>query len=356
MIGREKEVSELNTIYDRDEAQFVAVYGRRRVGKTFLVKEFFNNVFSFYATGVPNTKTGEQLRVFGRELKRYGAKEKNKPADWLEAFDRLRDLLEDNNIVRYAGTGKKVVFLDELPWMDTPRSDFRIALDYFWNSWGSSQEDLLLIVCGSATSWIISNILTNTGGLYNRITDQIHLSPFCLRECEELLNAGSEGISRKQIIDLYMVFGGVPYYLNMFDKQLSVAQNVERLIFNENGPLHSEHNVLMRTLFRYPEKYERIISALVKRKSGMTRGDLLLEKNMVQGNALTKALKELEECRFLRKYKDYTLNKQGYIYQLIDPFILFGQNFLENRKVPDWSSRLPATTRAASAATCPPET
>ena len=338
IIGRKKEQDVLYACVDSKRPEFLVVYGRRRIGKTFLIKEFFHDKFSFYATGVPNAKTKEQLKYFHNALRRCGAKEQSQPKDWLDAFERLRELLEEEGVYRLPGSGKRVVFLDELPWMDTPRSDFKTALDYFWNSFGSSQKDLLLIVCGSATSWIIEHILTDTGGLYNRITRRMHLSPFSLLECKIFFRAESEDISDSQILDFYMIFGGVPYYLNLFDKRLSVAQNVDNLIFDENGALHSEYYILFHTLFRNAEKYETVIMAMAKRKSGMTRGELLMEKNVIQGNSLTCALRELAECRFIRKYRDYSKNKQGHVYQIVDPFVLFCINFVKEDRQVTWQS------------------
>ena len=170
IVGRNTEQELLRECLFSGRPEFLAVYGRRRVGKTFLIKEYFENSFSFYATGVPNQKTAQQLKYFHQSLQQYGCPEKKVPGDWLEAFSRLRKLLEGDCAQKDPVSGRLVVFLDELPWMDTARSDFKGALDYFWNSWGSSRTDLLLIVCGSATSWIIKHILADTGGLYNRVT------------------------------------------------------------------------------------------------------------------------------------------------------------------------------------------
>ncbi|MBO4375226.1 MAG: ATP-binding protein [Lachnospiraceae bacterium] len=338
IIGRHIEQDVLFECVNSKRPEFLVVYGRRRVGKTFLVKEYFNDRFSFYATGLPNAKTRDQLRVFGQELIRYGSEEKKMPADWLEAFERLRKLLESGKTFCHPGAGKMIVFLDELPWMDTAKSDFRMALDYFWNSWGSSRKDLLLIVCGSATSWIMDHILNDAGGLYNRITRQLHLAPFTLRECETFLNYENEAVSKKQAMDFYMVFGGIPYYLNMFDRRLSVAQNIDMLVFDENGPLHYEYDILFRTLFKHAERYEALINAMAKRKSGVARNELIKDHGALQGSSLTKALKELEECHFIRKYRDFTKKSQECIYQIIDPFVLFCLNFVSDNRIQDWSS------------------
>ena len=127
--------------------EFVVVYGRRRVGKTYLIREYFNNQFSFYATGLSDEKTKGQLRAFNESLIEYGYEDKSVPKDWYEAFTRLRALLENDKVYRDPINNKRVIFLDELPWMDTPRSDFKSALDLFWNRWASAQEDVVLIVC-----------------------------------------------------------------------------------------------------------------------------------------------------------------------------------------------------------------
>ena len=240
IIGRKNEQLILQDCLESNKSEFVVIYGRRRVGKTFLVKEFFDNRFSFYATGVDNVKLSEELEYFNDSLMEYGSKETDCPKSWREAFNRLKHLLMNDTILRDPITNKRIIFLDELPWMDTPRSNFRSALDYFWNSWASAQKDIIMIVCGSATSWIISNILSDKGGLYNRITRQIHLIPFTLGECKKFFDANNIIISKDDIITSYMVFGGIPYYLDLFSRRLSLTQNIDALIFDENGQLHYE--------------------------------------------------------------------------------------------------------------------
>ena len=219
VIGRVKELDEIEQCVSSGRPEFMVVYGRRRVGKTFLIKEYFNNRFSFYATGLLNGKTKSQLKIFKESLIEYGDEEKAIPKDWFEAFRRLRKVLEAPTVCRDVASGRRVIFLDEVPWMDTARSDFKAALDYFWNSWASSQKDLLLIVCGSATSWIINNILFDKGGFYNRITRQLNIKPFSLGECAEYFQSYGFTFTKKQVIDCYMVFGGIPYYFNLFDKK-----------------------------------------------------------------------------------------------------------------------------------------
>ena len=309
MIGRNAEQSVLMDCLNSNQPEFVAVYGRRRVGKTYLVREFFQNCFSFYATGVSGLNTRKQLRVFSESLIRYGDCSKSIPKDWFEAFSRLEKLLSSTTIQRDYQSGKRIVFLDEMPWMDTARSDFKSALDYFWNSWGSAQKDLVLIVCGSATSWIINHIVKDTGGFYNRITRQIHLMPFCLNECEQFLLSNGVHFTRKQILESYMVFGGIPYYLNYLKPQYSLAQNIEYLLFQENSPLRFEYPTLLSSLFKNSSRYTAIIEALARKKSGLSRMELLECKNVPEGKELTRSLDELEQCGFIRKYTDFTRSR-----------------------------------------------
>lgn len=336
IIGRRKEQDLLQTCLESKRPEFLAIYGRRRTGKTYLVKEFFHNQFSFYATGVANASTKEQLEVFGDTLRRFGSKEKARPKSWVEAFSRMRDILETPNIKRDAVTSKRVVFLDELPWMDTARSDLKTGLDYFWNSWGSSQPDLLLIVCGSASSWIIENVLNDNGGLYNRVTRQMQLLPFTLHECEELCIFNGLNMGRKQIMESYMVFGGIPYYFNMLDSRLSLPQNIDNLLINENGELHYEYDRLFKSLFKRSELHRSVIDVLSNRRYGYTRTEIIDALGINSGNKLTTVLSELEQCGFIRKYKLSASSKQGFIYQITDPFVLFHHHFLRNMKIGSW--------------------
>ena len=336
IIGRKRETDTLQICLDSGRPEFAVVYGRRRVGKTYLIRKYFNNGFSFYATGLAKEKTRGQLRGFHESLQRYGCEEKKIPSDWFEAFSRLRDLLSKPDIYREPLSGRRVVFLDEVPWMDTARSDFQSALDYFWNSWGSAQEDFLLIVCGSATSWIIDNLLMSTGGFYNRITRRIQLLPFSLLECEELLAANGIMMPRSQIIECYMTFGGIPYYLNLLDGRLSLAQNLEELCFQPYGALKNEYDVLFSSLFRNAGKHLEIIQVLAETKEGATRKEISERAAIPSGSGLTKCLRELEQCGFIREYRNFTKPSNEAFYQLIDPFTLFHLHIMAGGKTSSW--------------------
>lgn len=340
MVGRKEEIGILEDLLNSKKPEFLALYGRRRIGKTYLIKEFFNDSFSFYATGVQNCNTKQQLRVFKESLEKYGDRKKTIPKDWFEAFSRLEKLLSDDNVKREYRSGKRIVFLDELPWMDTARSDFKSAFDYFWNSWGSSQKDLLLIICGSATSWIINNIVKDTGGFYNRLTRQIRLMPFTLSECEEFLEDNGLKYTRKQVVESYMIFGGVPYYLNYLKPQHSLAQNVDMIFFNENSPLKYEFAQMFNALFRNSDNYLAIVRELAGKQYGMTRTELIDSGNVNDGKTLTRCLEDLEQCGFIRRYHNFSSKKNGDHYQLIDPMCLFYLTFIDKGTIGSWMDHI----------------
>ena len=336
IVGRKREKDILMQCLKSKRPEFAVVYGRRRVGKTYLIREYFNKQFSFYSTGLTDEKTKGQLRAFNESLLLYGSTDKEVPKDWFDAFSRLRVLLCSEKVYREPIGGKRVIFLDELPWMDTARSDFKSALDYFWNSWASAQEDIVLIGCGSATSWIINNLLTSRKGFHNRVTRRIQLLPFSLSECEELFELNDVVMTKNQMIESYMVFGGIPLYMNLFDSRLSLMQNINELCFKEYGELHNEYDNLFYSLFDKPEKHMAIIETLSKKKEGLTRTNLSKEKKIGGGSVLTKNLRELEECGFIRKFNNFTKETDA-LYQLIDPFTLFSIRFIKNKKFDSWN-------------------
>lgn len=337
IIGREEEAKSLRYLASSHKPEFAAVYGRRRVGKTYLVKELFHDRFAFYATGLLNGKQRDQLKNFRSFLLKHGHPKKSVPTDWFDAFDRLQELLESDAAYRQPGTGKLVVFLDEAPWMDGRRSNFKQALDRFWNAWGSTKEDLLLIVCGSATSWIIKNFVKDEGGFYNRLTEKIHLAPFSLGECARFAADGGLSLTQRQVMELFMVFGGIPYYWSLLRRGESPAQSIERLCFKEGGTLCDEFGLLFKSLFSAKGPHRRIVETMAKRNEGVFRTDLV-DSGVTDGESLTEALEELEQCGFLRGYKNATKKERGICYQLIDPFSRFALAFLQEKSIGSWQS------------------
>ena len=231
MIGRTEEMRVLKDAAGMDRSQFIVVYGRRRVGKTYLIRETFDYSFTFAHTGIEGASMHEQLEAFRDSLSEQGLADVGCPKDWIEAFSLLKKLLKSSH------NDRKVVFIDELPWMDTPRSRFVRALEHFWNGWCSARKDIVLVVCGSATSWMIRTVLRNKGGLFNRANRVLCLEPFTLRQCEEYMKDRGCALSRYEIAEGYMVFGGSPYYWSLLDRSLPMAQNIDRLCFTASGEL-----------------------------------------------------------------------------------------------------------------------
>lgn len=333
LIGRQKEQKALMEYIDSGRSEFIAVYGRRRVGKTYLVRRTIADKACFSITGMENVGLDEQLMNFYLSLRKvYAGAEKC--SCWLEAFDQLERYLET------VTTETKILFFDELPWMATAKSDFVCALEHFWNSWASARQDIKLIACGSAASWMLDNLINNHGGLHNRVTHQMLIEPFMLGECREYFQAYGFGYSDREVAEYYMIFGGVPYYLSLMKKEESVSQNVDRLLFSYTGELHSEKDNLFRSLFKHSEDYVSIIEALSSKGKGLTRNELL-ELTRLHNNAkFTSMLKELEECRFIRQYLPFDGKKRMVTYQLVDPFLYFCHRILEKCKYQDenfWS-------------------
>ena len=344
IIGRENELKRIRKSLTSEYSEFIAVYGRRRVGKTFLIKEALDYNFAFCHSGVAKGDKALQLREFSNSLELHGMKSRRKLKSWSDAFFALELGLER------LPTGKKVVFLDELPWMDTARSDFVGALEHFWNGWCSLRKDIVLIVCGSATSWIVGKILKDHGGLHNRLTDQIHLQPFTLRECERMAYAKGLPLSRQQVLDGYMVLGGVPYYWDKLEKAESIDQNVDRLFFGPDSPLGDEFDQLYASLFKNPAAHIAVVTALGSKKMGMTREELLRETGLDDGGAFSKVLDELEVCGFIRSYTLPRAKTRGATYQLIDNFTLFYFKFMAhgaNRLAGGWLSKVSSQERRA---------
>lgn len=336
IIGRENEQAILKSLYESQRAEFVAIYGRRRIGKTFLVKQYFKNNIDFYATGIYRGTKEEQLVHFSKQINTYSKGYYPVPKDWFEAFDMLKTYLS-----QLSSKKRVVAFIDELPWFDTHKSRFVKAFELFWNSWASDQENLLLIVCGSATTWMTSKLIGDKGGLHNRITKQIYLAPFSLRESAELIKRQGVELSAQQIAECYMIMGGVPYYLSKLEKGRSFSQNIDALFFSKNAELKIEYEFLFKSLFDNSQLYQRVVDILSKKKKGMTRKEIVEGLGIADNGNLTTVLNDLCLCDFVRKYSGYGKKERDVIYQLSDMYILFYTQFVEGNNGLDsnyWSN------------------
>ncbi len=325
IYGRKNELERMDAYYHSGRAEFVALYGRRRVGKTFLVDEFFNHQYSFTATGVIDGKRSEQMAAFMHGLRDIGYTGTT-PKSWMDAFYELSVLLEKN-----MKQGERcVLFIDELPCFDTPKAGFVRAFGHFWNSWGQRHKEVMLVVCGSATTWMIENLIDNHGGLHDRITREIHLRPFNLCETEQMLRAMDIVWDRLAIMQYYMVVGGVPYYLSLVEQGESVNQAIDRLFFADNAPLKREYERLFASLFRKPDPYLEILRVLSQQRMGVTREEIAKAVGLPENGHLTEYLKSLEKCDFVRYYfiKNKKIKKTDGLYQLTDLFVIFYNTYM----------------------------
>ena len=328
IIGRKTEIEKLDRILQSKKSEFLAVYGRRRVGKTFLIREYFNYTFDFQISGLANANTQQQLFNFDATLRKQSHLVYEKgSSNWLIAFQRLMEHLESKQ------TGEKIVlFFDELPWFDTLGADFMMGLEHFWNSWATNRKDVLLIVCGSAASWMVNVLINNSGGLHNRITQKIKLEPFNLQETEEMLASKNCDLERYQIIQLYMALGGIPYYLDAIQPHLSMPQNIQELLFDKAGLLRNEFFNLYRSLFRKYEIYEKIVEVLSTKSEGLQRTEIIKQSGISSGGTLTKVLTDLEESGFICSYTSLDHKKKNTLYRLSDYYTAFYFRFIKGGK------------------------
>ena len=324
IVGRKKELSLINQYFNSGKAEFIAVYGRRRVGKTFLIRQHFRNQFAFDMTGIMEGTKSEQMTAFHTALKTYGYTGK-KNTNWIDAFFALRQVLESR-----IEEGKRcVIFIDELPCLDTPKAGFVNALGHFWNNWANWQSEIMLIVCGSATSWMVRNVIDNHGGLHDRITHEIHLHPFTLTETEEFFKLNGFSWNRLSIMQTYMAIGGIPYYMSLFEKTDSPATGLDRLFFSGNAELKNEYRRLFSSLFKNPHPYLEIITLLSKHPKGMTREEISTELKTSNNGKLGEMLTDLIYCDFLQKnnVREKRIKSNSAIYQLIDFYTIFYNTF-----------------------------
>ena len=330
MIGRKIEFEKLQSAMDKDRAQLIAVYGRRRVGKTFLINEFFEGKFIFKHTAVSPVDDATrkrkknilklQLQEFYYSMRTYGLdSNEHVPTSWQEAFYMLEQLLEKKD------DGKRqVIFIDELPWMDTPKSNFIPAFEHFCNDWCLARKNFKMVVCGSATSWILDKLINNKGGLYGRVTLPIYLSPFTLYECREFFKADGLHFDEFDICQAYIAFGGIPFYLDQFRKGLSLAQNIDAILYDTNAPLKDEFDRLFTSQFSRPEELQRIVTTLATKRIGFTRDELVKRGKFSSGGTLTENLSALQKSRLIMEYIPF--GESTARYKVADPFCIFYLN------------------------------
>ena len=326
-VGRKKEQAILMEALQSGEPEMVAVIGRRRVGKTFLIKEVYRDHLIFEVTGLQDANLDKQLDHFSFTLSRYV--ESNvplkKPVSWLEAFQMLVLHLDQLPL-----TDKKVIFFDEVPWMAAHKSDFLTGLGFFWNSWAVNQN-VVVVICGSAASWMIEQVVNNRGGLHNRITRRIFLEPFNLAETEAYLVSRHIHFNRYQIVELYMALGGIPHYLKEVKAGKTAIQNIDQICFSKEGLLRDEFSRLYPSLFANAEKHIAVIRALGASRQGLTRPAIVRLGQLSEGGNTSRVLVELEQSGFISSYLPFGKKKKDMLYRLTDEYSLFYRQFIEDK-------------------------
>jgi uncharacterized protein len=333
MIGRNEEIQILNKLLQSKEAELVSVLGRRRVGKTFLIRETFKENIVFEFVGIQNGTRKEQLQAFTFSLQQYFGKRAVPKiiTSWLHAFETLIELLTAAKTKQ-----KQVVFIDELPWAAGIKPDFLKAFSFFWNSW-ASKNNIVVAICGSAASWMIKQVINNKGGLHNRVTKQIYLQPFTCNETKAYLQQRKLTFSDEQITELYMTLGGIPYYLKQIEKGNSVAQVVNKLCFETKAPLKNEFNNLYAALFANPINYIAVIKACYTKWKGVSQNEIVQLSGIASGGSLTKILAELEISGFITSTLPFSNVKKEKLYRLTDEFSLFYLKFMDGKKTSNWN-------------------
>ncbi len=326
VAGRKEEIRLLEKQMQLPQSSFVAVYGRRRIGKTYLVRQVCAKQMLFECSGLHEKNTSQQLENFYLTLNHLSGKNKKNglPATWLQAFDQLKQYISSLRT-----TSKKVIFLDEISWFDTAKSGFKAALDNFWNQYATKRNDIVLVICGSAASWIINKVINDRGGLHNRITCSIAMQPFTLRETAEFLQLKKIDLVYKDIVQLYMVTGGVPFYLNDVERGESVPQIIQRLFFSKTAPLKNEFDNLYSALFKNSGDHIAVIKALAAKNKGLTRSEIINQTKLASGGGLTNTLQELAACGFIQTIQPINKAKEDLLYRLLDEYSIFYLKFLE---------------------------
>jgi AAA+ ATPase superfamily predicted ATPase len=326
VIGRLKEIRILENALDSNYSELIVVYGRRRVGKTFLIRETYKKQIHFEFVGMHKASVREHLKLFSMTLFNYSGKKRNIPGTWLEAFQQLKEYCDS-----LKGSKKKVLFIDEFPWIDNNKSSFLKAFDNFWNSYVNKRKDLVVVICGSAASYMINKIIKNKGGLHNRLTEKIRVEPFNLFETAALLKKNNIKLSHYDILQLYMVMGGIPHYLQKILPGESAAQSIDRLCFDKDGFLRNEFSNVFASLFEQTDNHEKIIRILGDVRKGLTRKEILSKTKLPSGGNLSRTLNELEISGFIEQYSPVGRVKNR-LYRLVDEYSAFYLKFIEKNK------------------------
>ena len=332
LIGRAKEKAILDKALHSNESEMVAVIGRRRVGKTYLIRKAYEGIIDLEITGIQHISTRQQVENFYFIVDTFdkGKSKLSTPKNWMEAFRYLITVLENKSKIKR----KRILFFDELPWLATRRSGFLSAFGFFWNNW-ASKNNIVVVICGSAASWMIQKVVQNKGGLHNRITQRIYLKPFSLAETELFFDYKKIKLNKYQIVQLHMIMGGIPHYLKEVESGKSAIQNIDDICFSEEGTLRDEFSQLYPALFENSEGHIAVVRALAAKWKGLTRKEIVKGAKLSEGGGATKIINELLHSGFVSSYYPFGKKKKEMLYRLTDEYSLFYLHFIERKRTGD---------------------
>lgn len=326
VVGRANEQKILENALEKETSQFIAMYGRRRIGKTYLIRSTFQKQIVFECSGLYKSEKEQLLENFWIKLSEQSGIISAPPKSWIKAFSQLEQYLNS-----LKNNQKKIIFLDEISWFDTPKAGFLGALSNFWNNFCTKRNDILLVICGSAASWIIEKVVNDKGGLHNRLNRTIKLNAFTLAETKQFFQAKKIKLSDKDLMQLYMCVGGIPFYLNEVESGKSVAQILDEFFLKENSIFQNEFDNLYAALFKNHQNHLAIIKALALKNKGLNRTEIAKKTKLPSGGGLSLVLEELEQCGFIGKYIDYQKPKADGLYRLLDEYTIFYLKFIQNK-------------------------
>lgn len=334
IVGRERECLRLDRTMESNSSEFVAITGRRRIGKTYLINAYYEDAICFYFTGLQDLPLETQLEAFAQELSKRTKNIAPKINTWLEAFHYLKQYLS-----KVKSKKKKVIFFDELPWMDTPKSGFVQIFAHFWNSWAAWENNIVLVIAGSATSWIVKKIYNDRGGMHNRVTERLWLKPFTLKETEAYLKYKRVNLSQFEIAQIYMAVGGIPFYLNEIKPGQSANQIIQSLYFEPGALLRTEFDNLFHSIFNKADAHVRVIKQLAKHRYGLDRTELLKQAKITNSGGGTKILDDLLQTNYIAQMIPFGKKSNGAKYVLNDFYSMFYLNFVESKKIRKWDNQ-----------------
>lgn len=324
-VGRQSELETLSSLSKKKVASLVVIYGRRRVGKSRLIKEFGKHCRFYSFSGLPETKqttAQSQREEFARQMREQLNLPGLKAEDWGDLFTLLASHTQE---------GSLIIALDEISWMGSKDPDFLGKLKTAWDNAFSENPQLILIICGSVSAWIEKNILSNTGFL-GRISITLHLKELPLKDCNQLLDALSCHMSSFEKFNILSVTGGIPRYLEEINPTLSAENNIRELCFKPTGLLFREFEQIFSDLFsKRSLTYKNIVRVLSN--GPLHYEDIAKKADLITGSQFSGYLEDLIKAGFISRNYTWDIKSRKVsrlsLYRLSDNYVRFYLKYIE---------------------------